>query len=103
MAVSGMSPSADVDGRFRSPDSFCAQAVAMEIWNSRRHRPSWMTTGILSVLLALTGTPLSVNVPSKFVVVETSGSPVTSAPHDWHCTIGWFGSESNAEMPFCGM
>ena len=90
IAVSGMSPCADVDGMFRSPTALFAAAVADVKRNSRRQRPSWMTIGIRSEapLLLLTGTLVRVNVPSKFVFVDTSGLPETSAPHCWHWTLG---------------
>src|ERR1700733_557872 len=55
--------------------------VAMFTVNCRRHRPSWMTSG----MLLPTGTFGSVKVPSNAVVVETSGLPDTSAPQVLHC------------------
>src|SRR5580693_1042400 len=92
-----MSPSADVEGMCRSGTELGAHALLTVNANWRRHRPSWITIGILSasLVLLLTGTFVSVKVPSKFVVVSISGLPDTSAPHCWHWTCGLFGSESN--------
>src|ERR1019366_2694122 len=64
MAVSGMSPSLDLDGRLRSWGSaFAAQPFKIGNEYLRRHLPSWMTIGIVSPELALTGTLVSVKLP----------------------------------------
>ena len=89
MAVSGMSLVAlSTLGIWSVPASFCAQAFETTSENWRLQRPSWITTGIASPPFLLTGTSTSVNVPSKFVVVETSGLPLTSALHVPHWTPG---------------
>src|ERR1700677_2532350 len=112
IAVSGMFPSASVDGMLNAPAaapaSLCSLAVtvvhALEtgialIVNSRRHLPSWMTSG----KEIPTGTFGSVKVPLYAVVVETRGSPETSAPHWTHEICGKFGFVSNEDSVVCGM
>src|SRR5580700_6821449 len=88
MAVSGMSPTVWLFGIFKIPVGmvasftwFAAQELLMLTVNCRRHRPSWMTSG----MLLPTGTLERVKVPSYAVVVVTSGLPLTSAPHVVHC------------------
>src|SRR5258708_36912840 len=74
MAVNGMSPSADVEGKFRSCGSaFCAHAVVIGKWYRRRQRPSWITTGMVSDAFLLTGTFSSVNLPLKPVAAVSTG------------------------------
>ena len=86
MAVSGMSPSACVRGILRMPAGMPLALTVFEphavlTVKMRRHRPSWMTTG----MVAPTGTFVRVKVPSYFVVACTSGLPETSAPQVLHC------------------
>ena len=64
-----------------SPSAVDTHALTLKL-SCLRHRPSWMTTG----MLLPTGTFVSVNVPSTAVYVWTSGFPVTSAPHWLHWT-----------------
>src|SRR4051794_9070405 len=85
IAVRGMSPSALF---FASAVLDAGTGVLVQppvtIVNCFRQRPSWMTTGISFTLPAaalLTGTLGRRNLPSGPVVVETSGEPVTDAPH----------------------
>src|SRR5579864_7273364 len=78
-AVSGMSPSLLLRGRFRSPSGVDIHEGTLTV-NTRRHRPSWTTTGTA----VPEGTFASVKVPSKSVYVDTSGLPETSAPHCRH-------------------
>ena len=64
-----------------------------------------MTIGIRSAapLLALTGTFVSVKLPSKSVFVDTRGFPETSASHCWQATVGWLGSASKGASAVDGM
>ncbi len=85
-----MFPSLWLRGRLSVPTDVDAQAGTLNR-NWRRQRPSWMTTG----MLVPAGTLASVNVPSKFVYVDTSGEPDTSAPHWRHDAPGvktWSGA-----------
>ncbi len=99
IAVSGMSLVAlSTLGMLSVPTAFCPQALETMNENCRRQRPSWMTTGIASPPFLLTGTSRSEKVPSKSVVVHTSGSPLTSALHEPQCAPG-----ENAATPPVGM
>src|SRR5579884_1191417 len=82
IAVSGMSPSLWLRGMRMSPTAVDAHDFVTSKVTLRRQRPSWMTTGIPLP----TGTFGSENVPSKSVLVHTSGLPDTSAPHGLHDT-----------------
>src|SRR5580658_9738781 len=112
IAVSGMFPSASVDGMLKTPAaapaSLCSLAVTVVqalaagmalIVNSRRHLPSWMTSGNGIP----TGTFGSVKVPLYAVVVETRGVPETSAPHWTQEICGRFGFVSNEVSGVVGM
>jgi hypothetical protein len=85
MATSGMSPSALLCGSAddAAGTTVLAQAV-VTIVNCFRHRPSWITTGMLFTLPAavlLTGTFGRMNFPSAPVVTVTRGDPEAAAPH----------------------
>src|SRR5579884_3227876 len=93
LELPGMSPvsPACVRGMWMSPIDDDAHAVGTFTYTPRRHRPSWMTIG----MLLPTGTFVSVNVPSNAVVVDTRGLPETSAaqpPHDGPVAIGESGA-----------
>jgi hypothetical protein len=56
--------------------------LGIVIW--RRHRPSWITSGMLVPHGAL----VSVNLPSTPVTTPISGEPLTSELHESHATPG---------------
>src|SRR5258708_2218997 len=86
LGMSDASP-AWVRGMWMSPTLAVVHGPVMSNVSPRRHRPSWITMGIL----VPTGTLGSVKVPSKAVVVETNGLPETSAwqaPHEAPLPMG---------------
>ena len=79
IAIWGMFPSCWLRGRRVSSagSAIEVQAVTFGIFTSRRQRPIWMTSGMLSP----TGTFFRVNFPSGPVSTVISGEPDTGVPH----------------------
>ncbi len=87
-AISGMSPWASPAGHDGFPvrqlgmvvsvvgTTVFVQEATLEMTICRRHRPFWMTRG----MLAPTGMLVRVKVPSTAVAVLTRGDPLTSEP-----------------------
>ena len=96
MAILGMSPWLWFCGiaAKEAGNAVFTQAVVLGMVNWRRHRPDWMTSG----MLAPTGTSISVKLPFTSVSVPTSGLPEGGAPTTGQLTPGVNGATAVVGM-----